>query len=81
LRKQIREAMQKVDPEGVAARGHLIGKKREKTKFMVKGPNRLLSIDGHDKLSGFGFVIYGAIDAYSRYIIWCYVRISNRTAV
>ncbi|PUU74717.1 hypothetical protein B9Z19DRAFT_998584, partial [Tuber borchii] len=44
-------------------------------------PNRVLSIDGHDKLSHFGFEIYGAIDAYSRYIVWCYVGISNRTAV
>jgi len=73
--------MQKVDPEGGAARGQLIGQKRQQKEFTVKGPNRLLSIDGHDKLSRFGFEIYGAIDAYSRYIIWCYVGISNRTAV
>ena len=73
--------MQKVDPEGVAARGRLIGKRRERQEFTVKGPNRVLSIDGHDKLSRFGFEIYGAIDAYSRYVVWCYVGISNRTAV
>ena len=41
----------------------------------------MLSIDGHDKLSRFGFEIYEAIDAYSRYVMWCYVGISNRTAV
>ncbi|RPA91874.1 hypothetical protein L873DRAFT_1597612, partial [Choiromyces venosus 120613-1] len=49
--------------------------------YFVKGPNRVLSIDGHDKLSRFGFEVYGAIDGYSRYIVWCYVGISNRTAV
>lgn len=48
---------------------------------MVQGPNCVLSIDGHDKLSHFGFQIYGAIDAYSRYMVWCYVGISNQTSV
>jgi len=47
----------------------------------VKGPKRVWSIDGHDKLSQFGFVIYGCIDAYSEYKIWCYCGHSNRTAV
>lgn len=48
---------------------------------MIKGPNQVWSIDDHDKLSRFGFQIYGAIDAYSRYMIWCFVGHSNRTAV
>ena len=48
---------------------------------MIKGPNQVWSIDGHDKLSRFGFQIYGAIDAYSRYMIWCFVGHSNCTAV
>lgn len=73
--------MHKVDPEGVAARVQLIGKKLERKEFTIKGPNHVLSIDGHDKLSRFGFEIYGAIDAYSRYIVWCYIGISNQTAV
>jgi len=50
-------------------------------RYEVKGPNRVWSIDGHDKLSPFGFEIYGCIDAYSWYIIWCYCGHSNRTAV
>lgn len=73
--------MHQVDPEGVAIQGQLIGKKGERKEFGIKGPNRVLSIDGHDKLSRFGFEIYGTIDAYSRYIVWCYVGISNRTAI
>ena len=48
---------------------------------MIKGPNQVWSIDEHDKLSRFGFQIYGAIDAYSRYMIWCFIGHSNRTAV
>jgi hypothetical protein len=50
-------------------------------QFIVKGPNRVWSIDWRDKLSRFGFEIYGCIDAYSRYIIWCYVGHSNRTQI
>jgi len=50
-------------------------------QFIVKGPNRVWSIDGHDQLSRFGFEIYGCIDAYSQYIIWCYVGHSNRTEI
>ena len=73
--------MQKVDPEGVAMRGRAFATSRRRKEYFVKGPNRVFSIDGHDKLSRFGFEIYGAIDAYSRYIVWCYVGISNRTAV
>ena len=75
----MRKAVQRLDPAGVDAR-----KKRQIRKrgcFIVKGPNRVWSIDGHDKLSRFGFRIYGAIDAYSRYIIWCFIGHSNRTAV
>ena len=73
--------MRAIDPEGVALRAEAFGVHRRRKEFSVKGPNRVLSIDGHDKLSRFGFEIYGAIDAYSRYIVWCYVGISNRTAV
>jgi len=54
---------------------------RWRKEYLVKGPNLVFSIAGHDTLSRFGFEIYGAIDAYSCYIVWCYVAISNRTAV
>ena len=73
--------MKVVDPEGVASRAEAFCIHRRRREFSIKGPNRVLSVDGHDKLSRFGFEIYGAIDAYSRYIVWCYVGISNRTAV
>src|SRR5437588_10060869 len=71
--------MSVVDPDGVASRATAFTARRRK-EFSIQGPNRVLSIDGHDKLSRFRFEIYGAIDAYSRYIVWCYIGISNRTA-
>ena len=77
----MRDAMQKIDPEGVAIRGKAFATSRRRKEYFVKGPNRVFSIDGHDKLSRFDFEINGAIDAYSRYIVWCYIGISNRTAV
>ena len=73
--------MQNVNPDGVAARGKAFATSRRRKEYFVKGPNQVLSIDGHDKLSRFGFEIYGGIDAYSRYIVWCYIGISNQTAV
>jgi len=73
--------MQKGDPDSVAIQSQMIGKKRVRHEFHIQGPNWVHSIDGHDTLSRFGFEIYGAIDAYSRYIVWCYVGISNHTVV
>jgi hypothetical protein len=53
---------------------------RHREEFIVPGPDYIWSLDGHDKLSDWGIEIYAAIDAYSRFIIWIYVGISNRTA-
>ncbi|CAG8785481.1 17044_t:CDS:2 [Gigaspora margarita] len=36
----------------------------------IPGPNFMWSVDGYDKLRQWGFYIHGAVDAYSRYIIW-----------
>jgi len=38
-------------------------------------------MDGYDKFRNYGIEIYGAINAYSRRIIWLYVSNSNRTQV
>ncbi|KAG0126490.1 hypothetical protein HOY82DRAFT_491784, partial [Tuber indicum] len=78
-RRELRAAVQRADPEGVEAR--IRGQIRKRGQFIIKGPNRVWSIDGHDKLSRFGFQIYAAIDGYSRFLIWCYIGHSNRTAV
>lgn len=54
---------------------------RHRGEYIVPGPNFLWSVDGYLKLAPYGIEIYGAIDAYSRYIIWIYVGISGRTAI
>src|SRR2546421_2800428 len=48
---------------------------------MVKGPNQVWSIDGHDKLSAYRFQIYGIIDTYSHKILGMFIRLSNCTQI
>ncbi|KAG0128324.1 hypothetical protein HOY82DRAFT_592900 [Tuber indicum] len=79
--KQVCDALQKLDPEGVEASQKAFATSRQRNEYFVKGPNHVLSVDGHDKLSRFAFEVYGTIHAYSHYVVWCYVGISNRTAV
>jgi hypothetical protein len=50
-------------------------------EYICAGPDDVWSIDGYDKLKRWGINIYGAIDAYSRRLIWVYTGISNRTQV
>ena len=47
--------------------------------MVVAGPMRVLSTDKYDKLKPWGIEIYTGIDAYSRYIIWVYIGITNKT--
>ena len=51
---------------------------RQRTTYSVPGPDFIWCCDGHDKLAEWGIEIYAGIDAYSRYIPWIYVGISNR---
>jgi hypothetical protein len=77
--KDTRILLKFIDNIGVEARTRKEYKKRK--RYFVKGPNRVWSVDGHDKLAEYGFQIYGIIDAYSRYIVGVYVGMSNRTQV
>ena len=70
----VRPALKIVNPEGVEtrSRGRLM-----RRKYKTKGPNYLWHIDGYDKLKPFGFCIHGAIDGYSRRVLWLEVGPSN----
>jgi hypothetical protein len=69
--------VKELDPIGLQCRTNDMQRHRE--EYIVPGPDYIWSLDGHDKLSDWGIEIYAAIDAYSRFIIWIYVGISNRT--
>ncbi|KAI2473359.1 hypothetical protein F4781DRAFT_442029 [Annulohypoxylon bovei var. microspora] len=55
--------------------------RREKGEFIVYGPNQVWCVDGHDKLSRWGFHMYGAIDGYSRFMTWLHVGYRGSTAI
>ena len=69
--------MREIDPEGVARRHRDV--KRERGQYIVQGPNYIWSIDGHCKLDRWGFEIYGAIDAYSRYMVFSHCGYTAKT--
>lgn len=46
--------------------------------YTVKGPNHIWHVDGNDKLKRYGFAIHGAIDGFSRKIIWLEVADTNK---
>ena len=66
-RNIIRQVLKILDKERVNARL----KQRLKTRvYTAKGTNYLWHMDGYDKLKPFGFCIHGAIDGYSRWVLW-----------
>ena len=68
-----------INPEAVERRKRDL--QRHRGEYLVPGPIFIWSIDGYDKLKPYGIEIYACIDAYSRYIVWVYVGISNATAM
>ncbi len=54
-------------------------KSLRRPEAIYHGNDYCWSIDGHDKLKAYGIEIYGAVDAYSRRILWFYVGITNGT--
>ncbi|KAL4972835.1 hypothetical protein BDW66DRAFT_162600 [Aspergillus desertorum] len=54
----------------ITVRRRLNDLQRHRGAYIVPGPDFIWSIDGYIKLVSYGFEIYAAIDAYSRYIIW-----------
>jgi hypothetical protein len=64
-----------IDPVGVDQRR---SRRLRRRKYTNPGPNFLWHIDGWDKLAPFGFYIHGAIDGYSRRIIWLEVGSTNK---
>jgi len=67
----VRNVINIVDPEGTA----LCRLKRR--RYINLGPDFAWHIDGYDKIKPFGFAVHGAIDGYSRKILWLQVLRSN----
>ena len=73
-KETVRLIIKALDPIGVERR-----KKRKlvRRKYYSMGPNHTWHIDGYDKLKPFGVAIHGAIDGFSRRILWLKVSPSN----
>jgi len=77
-RSLVETVLREVDPEGTEARRRHQLRRR---KYNNLGPDYAWHIDGHDwpRLKPFGFPIHGAIDGYSRRILWLKVVRSNNS--
>jgi hypothetical protein len=78
-RDRLFAAIRILDPEGITRR--LNDLQRCRGEYIVPGPNYIWSIDGYCKLEFWGIELYAAIDAYSRYIVWVYIGVTNRTGI
>ena len=74
-KRRITEALLRVDPRNSNLRWTSIIQRR---KYSVPSPNSLWHIDGHHSLINLGFVIHGAIDGFSRLIVYLHCSNNNR---
>ena len=73
-KETVRLILKSLDPVGVDKRKSRKLTRREYHSF---GPNHTWHIDGYDKLKPFGVAVHGAIDGYSRRILWLNLSSSN----
>lgn len=72
----VQDILKEVDPEGCQlSKAHRL----KRRTYHCLGPNYTWHIDGYDKLKPFGFPIHGAIDGFSRKILWLEVTRSNNS--
>lgn len=69
----VRLCLRAIDSVGVESRR----RHRLHRRYFNSGPNYLIHIDGYDKLKSYGIAIHGAIDGYSRRILWLKAGPSN----
>ena len=74
-RRMLRASIHRVDHDSVVARQHSVVRRRV---YSVPHPNYLWHMDGHHKLIRWRFVIHGAVDGYSRTIVYLKCADNNR---
>ena len=72
----VQEILKEIDPEASELRRAHRLKRRE---YHNPGPNYAWHIDGYDQLKPWGFPIHGAIDGFSRKILWLQLTRSNNS--
>lgn len=76
-RTRIRASIHRIDPEGTAIRRSIAVRRRI---YHAAGPNFVWHIDGHHKLIKYRFVTHGAIDGYSRLVMYLTCSDNNRAS-
>lgn len=74
-RNVVRLVLRDIDSEGVESRRRRQLRRRQ---YFSRGPSYVWHIDGYDKLKPYGFSIHGAIDGFSRRILWIELLSSNK---
>ncbi|KAK5874644.1 hypothetical protein PBY51_019572 [Eleginops maclovinus] len=68
IRKEdVRIILSTLDPEGTERRR---SRRLSRRAYFAKGPNFIWHVDSYDKLKPFGICINGAIDGFSRRMLW-----------
>ena len=75
-RNIVENILKEIDPEGTELRKKHRLKRR---LYRNPGPNHAWHLDGYDKLKPWGFPVHGAIDGFSRKILWLRVTRSNNS--
>ena len=70
---RIRKSIARVDPVTSSIRWATVIAR----SYRVAGPNSLWHIDGHHSLVTWGFVIHGAIDGFSRLVVFLKCSTNN----
>ena len=73
-RARVQALLKEIYPVGTEQRKRHRLKRRE---YKSPGPNQCWHVDGYDKLKPFGFPVHGAIDGYSRRMLWLKVTRTN----
>ena len=73
-REEVESLLRRLDPAGVAEQKR---HKLKRRKYTSPGPNYCWHVDGNDKRKPLGFPIHGAVDGYSRRVLWLYVDTTN----
>ena len=76
-RDHIRASIGRVDPTNVRLRWAVVTSRRT---YSVPGPNSLWHLDGHHSLVNWGFVIHGAIDGFSRLVVFLHCSANNKSS-
>ncbi|XP_070410032.1 uncharacterized protein [Nothobranchius furzeri] len=70
----VRHLLKYIDPHGVAQRRR---NRLTRRTYVNPGPNFMWHVDSYDKLKPFGICINGAIDGFSRVMIWLHAYSTN----